>query len=271
MPIARGVEVYNADASRVLARGFLYTQAELDLARADRIPAILVDEVARAELTELYTGLELTEFGVSRVVAALQPLPPEPQSRGWREGEALAEAWLVDHQQCEFPWSFNRDLRHPRASLPGAELVGFAGAAADDVRIAFGQVKTSKELRHPPQIVTRGATSLISQLRQLRDDANIKSVLVNYMGFRACSEVPWRAKFQSAAKRYFESGSLEIAIFGMLVRDTQPDAADLSTAAIALERDGNAAIRIEIYCLNLPLGSIPEGPQRTNSQRNSPS
>ena len=43
----------------------------------------------------------------------------------WQVGEAMAEAYLVDHRQCEFPWPSGRDLRNPEASPAGADLVGF--------------------------------------------------------------------------------------------------------------------------------------------------
>ena len=178
---------------------------------------------------------ELTEFGAENVVATLAIIPEEAQSKGWREGEALAEAWLVTHKNCEFPWPFHRDLRHHRASLPGAELVGFTGTTTSDVRIAFGQVKTSKDDDSPPSVINAGDKSLIKQALQLRDDQNIKTTLVNYLAYRATLSVSWAPKFRAAAARYFHSGFMEIAIFGVLVRDVPPNDADLKNAASHLE------------------------------------
>ncbi len=116
-------------------------------------------------LEELFSSLELTDFGQANVAEALRRIPREEHSRGWREGEALAQAWLTDHKDCDFPWPFNRDLRHHGASLPGAELVGFTGTDGEP-RFAFGQVKTSKEAKHPPQVVNQGDKSLINQALQ---------------------------------------------------------------------------------------------------------
>ncbi len=116
-------------------------------------------------LEELFSSLELTDFGQANVAEALRRIPREEHSRGWREGEALAQAWLTDHKDCDFPWPFNRDLRHHGASLPGAELVGFTGTDGEP-RFAFGQVKTSKEAKHPPQVVNQGDKNLINQALQ---------------------------------------------------------------------------------------------------------
>lgn len=261
MTVARGIEVYNADVPPVLARGYSYASEDLAAARADRLPAILADERGRGSLEELCSGLELTEFGSENVAEALRAIPEEEHSRGWREGEALAEAWLVDHRHCEFPWPFNRDLRHPRASLPGAELVGFEGETEENSRFAFAQVKTSKEQQSPPQVVNRGDKSLINQMLQLREDKQIKQTIVSYLAYRTQAGVAWSGKFRAAAARYFNSGANEIALFGVLVRDVEPVDADLRGAAMRLCDGCPPLTRVELYGLYLPIGSIPAGPQ----------
>ena len=205
--------------------------------------------------------MELTEFGKENVVETPQVIPEEDHSRGWREGEALAEAWLVDHKHCEFPWPFNRDLRHHRASMPGAELVGFTGENIDQARFAFGQVKTSKETRTPPQVVNQGEKCLINQALQLRDDAKIKKTVVDYLAYRAQTGVSWSLKFRAAATRYFNSGTMEVALFGILVRDVSPAHTDLKGAAASLAEGCHPSTRIELCGLYLPEGSIPAGPQ----------
>lgn len=267
MPVARGTEVYNVDAAPVVARGYSYTQADLEAVRSERLQAVLTDKSGRDSLAEFYGSLELTEFGSGNVAAALNAIPADEQSRGWREGEALAEAWLVDHRQCEFPWPFNRDLRHHRASLPGAELVGFAGKAEEEVRFAFGQVKTSKELQNPPQVVNRGEKSLINQMLQLRDDRQIKKTVIDYLAYRTQAGVSWVGKFRAAAKRYFNSGMTELSLFGVLVRDVEPVAEDLAAAAMRLSEDCHPSLRIEFCGLYLPEGTIPEGPQHGPRKR----
>lgn len=267
MPVAEGTEVYNADAAPVIARGYVYTEAELETARVERLEAVLDDHEGRDYLAELYRGLELTEFGGEKVAEVLEAIPQEDHSRGWREGEALAEAWLVDNRQCEFPWPFNRDLRHYRASLPGAELVGFTGEPGEgDVCLAVGQVKTSKEQRFPPQCVNSGDKCLVNQLLQLRDDIHMKNTLLHYLAHRS-QGAPWYPKFREAAQRFLNSGQTEIALFGVLIRDVDPRPTDLAGAAARLQSDCPAASRIELSGLYLPVGSIPEGPQHRPRQR----
>lgn len=270
MAIAKGIEVYNVDAAPVVARGYSYDQADIDAARADCLEGILSDESGRESLAEFYAGLELTEFGNTNVADALQATPEEEHSRGWREGEAIGEAWLVSHKECDFPWPFNRDLRHYRASLPGAELVGFVGETDEDARFAFGQVKTSKEQRNPPQVVNHGETCLISQMLQLRDDRRIKETIVDYLAYRAQAGVPWLLKFRVAAARYFNSGMTEVALFGVLVRDVQPVGADLAGAAACLATDCPPLSRVEFCALYLPLGAIISGPQHGSRGQGSP-
>lgn len=267
MPVAQGLEVYTADDRSVVARGFLLDQAELDEARSERLPQILRDQAGRNDLESLFASFDLTEFGSQILSQVLQPLEEEEHSRGWREGEALAEAWLVDHKECEFPWPFNRDLRHHRASLPGAELVGFTGTDVSDSKLAFGQVKTSKESQTPPQVVNRGEKCLISQALQLRDNYEIKKTLLEYLAYRAQTGVSWTARFRVAAQKCLNSGFSEIAVFGVLVRDVAPDARDLAGAASALRTGCNALTRIELFGLYLPVGCIPSGPQHGPRQR----
>lgn len=268
MTVAQGTEVYNADSSPVVARGYAYAQADLDSARATEIPALLTDEEGREDLSEFYEGIEgLTGFGKQQLEATLEPIEEEEHSIGWREGEALGEAWLTAHKECEFPWPFNRDLRHHRASMPGAEMVGMSGSGPDDAVLAFGQVKTSKERRFPPQAVTERKKGLVTQMRDLRDNEKLKRTIVNYLAFRAVVGGSWVQKFRNALTRYFNSGMLHVAIFGVLVRDVATDSGDLSAAAATLAQRCDPRTRMELVAIYLPAGSIPPGPQHGPRRR----
>jgi len=242
------------------------SQEELDDAREERLPDVLTDAPGLEHLEEFYSGLELTEFGQDNIAEALQPIPEDESSRGWREGEALAEAWLTDHKNCEFPWPFNRDLRHHRASLPGAELVGFIGAGTD-TQFVFSQVKTSKEDRYPPQVVNRGDKSLIKQTLQLRDDKNIKKTLVHYILQRATLDNGLVGQARVATKKWLESNYLDLVIFGVLIRDVPYSQFDLSGAAETLCEGCHPATRIEFIAIYLPEGAIPGGPQHRPRER----
>lgn len=269
MAVAQGTKVYDADSPPVLARGYEYAQADLDAARATEIPALLADEDGHGGLADFCGALGLTGFAQQVLEETLEANEEEDHSRGWREGEALAEAWLTAHKECEFPWPFNRDLRHHRASMPGAEMVGMAGAGPDDAVLAFGQVKTSKDARTPPSVVTAGNKCLIQQMRDLREDEKIKKTLVQYLAHRgrASAGEPWVAKFQAALSRYCESGKLQMAIFGVLIRDVARAALDLSAAAVTLANGCDPQTRMELVAIYLPAGSIPAGPQHGPRRR----
>lgn len=269
MAVALGTQVYDAGTPPVAARGYSYTQEELDGARSSEIPALLQDEQGLADLSEFCSDLVLTGFGADTLKDTLKPLPDENHSKGWREGEALAEAWLTTHRGCEFPWPFKRDLRHPRASLPGAELVGVCSSAPTDHLLVFGQVKTSKEAKNPPQVVTNKADGLVRQMTDLREKDDLKKSIILYLTYRALSEpaASWVMKFRSALTKYCDSGKLALVIFGVLLRDVAAKALDVSSAAEVLAVGCHALTRMELVALYLPEGSIASGPQHARRKQ----
>lgn len=255
-----GDEVYVADAMPVKARGIGISPERLQELRAQRLQDILTDNPGREQVDVLFGSLELTAFGAEAVAQVLKPSPEEEHSRGWREGEALAEAWLIDAEDCEFPWPFNRDLRHPRASLPGPELVGFT-CDSDGDRFVFAQVKTSKEQRFPPGVVHHSKHGLVAQLTALHNDRSLKDCVVKYLGYRAKADQPWFGRYRTAAIRYFNSNAAAVSLFGVLVRDVPPKQADLAEAATDLANVCCAETHVALYGLYLPTGAIPPGPQ----------
>jgi len=255
-----GDEVYVADSMAVRARGFAISAERLKELRDKRLRDILSDGKGREDVAVLFGGLELTAFGTETVTQILQPPVEEEHSHGWREGEALAEAWLIDAEACEFPWPFNRDLRHPRASLPGPELVGFVCDTGGD-RFAFAQVKTSKELRFPPSVVHHDKHGLVAQLTALHNDRSLKVCAVMYLGYRATTEQSWCGRYRTAAVRYFNSDAKVVSLFGVLVRDVAPAERDLAAAATNIANACCPDTRVALYGLYLPPDAIPAGPQ----------
>ena len=69
-------------------------------------------------------GLATTDMATEQVERLLQAVP---DPKGWEIGEALAECVLREDSGYEMHWPWNtvRDHRTPRASRPGADLVGF--------------------------------------------------------------------------------------------------------------------------------------------------
>ena len=236
MKIATGRKAYSAGTPPVKAEGLLFSQAELNTALEHRLPPLLCDDVGKKKVEEFVGGLATTAFETDLLAAALNVIP---SVKDWQIGESLAEAYLVDHKDCEFPWPTGRDLRNPNASPAGADLVGFQ-LHGKSSRFAFGEVKTSKEEKWPPQVVT-SRHGLAKQLEVLRDSEQTKHHLVII--------------YRQAVKRYLNNTS-DISLFGFLVRDVVPKAEDLQSRAKVLAKGCPNETSIELHALYLPSKSI---------------
>lgn len=122
MTMALGTEVYTADATPVVARGVFYSGSELTAALIGSVSRILWDDAGTAELETILARVSTTEFSDQSIKRILGS---RPMLKNWRVGEALAEAFLIEHRACDFPWPSGRDLKNPSASPAGTDLVGF--------------------------------------------------------------------------------------------------------------------------------------------------
>ena len=252
MAVAVGIEIYNADSVPVTARGFSYTDEELDDALGGSVSPILWDDSGTDSLQAILTSMTTTDFSdesVKRILAN------RPAPENWRAGEALAEAFLVEHRQCEFPWPSGRDLKNPTASPGGTDLVGLQETAATTNvhRFAFGEVKTSEQEAWPPSVMD-GRHGLKKHLENLRDSTDVKDSLVKYLGHHA-SETDWFPHYRSATVRYLAS-PVDVSLFGVLVRDVAPKRQDLESRAAALASDCPDQTSIELRAMYLPKRSI---------------
>lgn len=248
MPPAVGTQVYAADHPPVMARGYSFTDAELTAMLAEDVRAIVHDDAGVAEVEALLTAVATTEFSDTVV---RQILRTTRQVEPWRVGEAIAEAYLVEHRHCEFPWPGGRDLKNPDSSPAGTDLVGFH--LTDRVRFAFSEVKTSDHREYPPSLMY-GRHGLKQQLENLRDSTAVKDALVKYLALHATGR-PWEQRFRQAAARYVHDRS-DVTIFGVLVRDVLPNALDCSGRADRLSQQCPALSIVELLALYLPADSI---------------
>lgn len=253
MTMPKGAEAYAADAAPVVARGISYTEGELDAMLHGPVKAILKDVVGLSTLHDLLATVVTTDFardGLEEFMDADIPLD------NWRVGEAVAEGFIAGHRDCEFPWPNSRDLKNPNASPAGCDLTGFrpTGEGEFPYQFAFGEVKTSEQKEWPPSVM-QGRHGLIKQLEGLRDDRKVKDALIRYMGHRALKS-SWEPQYKSAASRYFRSGSKDVALFGVLVRDVDAKSLDLAARAVALSTACPTETAIELYALYLPSSSI---------------
>lgn len=251
MRLAIGSQNYTHGAPPVSANAFTWTQAELDFGLSGPVKAAVFDDSGLADIAAMLASVASTEFDHSDISKALLLPAQEPES--WRVGEAIAETYLTSHRDCMFPWPDGRDVRKSGSSLPGADLVGFRADGASH-SFAFGEVKTSSETKYPPGAMY-GQTGLKQQLEDLRDSHDIRQDLMRYLAHRAL-RASWRNAFVQAFTR-FSKNSADVSVFGVLIRDVQPDAEDLRARTSALGKSPPNGISIELIALYLPVGCIP--------------
>lgn len=178
-----------------------------------------------------------------------QLLAFEPKRKPWEVGEALAESLLKDELGIVLPWNMERDKRTPRASLPGADLIGFL-KEDEEVFLVLGEVKTSWDKSAPPNVMS-GRSGMIYQLDRLAVDREIHSTLLKWLNVR-CKQEPFQSLYRQAVQKYLNSQGRDIMLCGLLLRDTNPNELDLKNRALKLAKNVVAPTRIELTAWYLP-------------------
>ncbi|MBS1954935.1 MAG: hypothetical protein JST89_12155 [Cyanobacteria bacterium SZAS-4] len=259
-----GNEVYNVDAGSVVARGISHDDSELIAAFAGPIKAIITDSDGKHRIEGFLTNLATSEFQTAAIAEIIEN---SSALTSHRLGEAIAESFLIETSNCEFPFPMARDQRNPNANAAGADLVGFVSHAGS-FRFAFGEVKTSSDESCPPQVMY-GQGGLKQQLEGLRDDRKVSNALVRYLSHKYASSVVNSTKFESAASRYL-SNHRDITIYGVMVRDVAPNSIDLATRAKSLHKDCPNHIGIELKALyfSAPISEMVALFHRSTAQDN---
>ena len=249
MTVAAGERIYTIGNAPCLGIGLKWSSDELDAALDGPVAAVLFDDAGKADIEEILAGLADANFDQEQ----LRRILDDPgHIDDWRVGEAIAESYLTDHRSCCFPWPDGRDERKRGSSLPGADLVGF-GIDDNGDCFAFGEVKTSSELKYPPGAVY-GRTGLKQQLEDLRDNEMIRDDLFKYLGYRA-KEAPWKSRFKNAGIRYLQNKS-DLQLYGFLVRDVEPCQDDLEVRVTSLVTNCPLGTQITLLALYLPDGRV---------------
>jgi hypothetical protein len=213
----------------------------------EQVKARLDDDAGEENFQTCLRGLDLTGMGRTCLEEVLNTKVPE--SRAWAMGEAFAEAWLTECYKIEFPWNMERDKRHPFASLPGADLVGFQ-KIGDKFHLVLGEVKTSGENKSPPQVMS-GRSGMVHQLDNVANDLRLVRELISWLYHRTRGGT-YEQAFKSSCINYFESQAKDIVLFGILIRDTAPNEQDLSGRGQALRRKLSAPTQCHLIALYLP-------------------
>ena len=215
----------------------------------------LNDQPGNDEFNAHLRGLASTGFAQNSLNAILSANVPE--ERDWAVGEAFAESWLTKKYGAVWPWNTVRDKRTPKASLPGADLIGFV-EINNQTRLLIGEVKTSSDKDTPPNVMN-GQHGMIHQLEKLVTDLSLISQLLQWLQPR-CKNTVYQNQFNAAVILLLNSNNKSIAIFGILIRDTQPHEKDLSVRAKALAKSVEEPTECQLQALYLPhpIASLPD-------------
>lgn len=174
------------------------------------------------------------------------------ECREWEVGEALAECALQHDsgRQIVWPWNTVRDRRSPRASLQGADLVGFR-SDGDSYLLLIGEVKTSSDLNTPPNVIY-GHSGMMWQLQNNATKTEIHHAIIKWLFFR-CTSAPYQEMYKEAVARFLGSSGLDFIIMGVLIRDTAPNDSDFKNRAKALASTLHNSITVELIAWYLPI------------------
>lgn len=220
---------------------------KFDSFMANEVAPRLHDEAGKADFSAHLNSLASTGFAQDSLQAILEA--EQPEERDWAVGEALAEAWLSREHGVVWPWNMERDKRTAQASLPGADLVGFV-TQGSETRLALGEVKSSSDRDIPPNVMT-GRKGMTRQLENLATDVGLLHTLLRWLQPR-CRGNSAEPHFNAAISLLFQSGNKAMTLFGVLVRDTQPDERDLRSRGQHLAGIVNAPADCHLLALYLP-------------------
>lgn len=207
----------------------------------------LNDATGREEFHALLRDLPQTGFGEDALDEILDAETSE--ERDWAVGEALAEALLTEDYGVRWPWNMERDKRNPKASLPGADIVGFM-AHGTRYRLALGEVKTSAAEEYPPGVMS-GKSGMTHQIDALATNLVIIYQLLKWLHHR-CKGNEFEPLYREAVVDFLESGNELVSLFGILIRDTVPNELDLKARGKTLGTNIPAAASCKLLAVYLP-------------------
>ena len=228
----------------------------------EKVASRLYDEEEQAEFETHLRGLSNTNFARENLDVFLAA-DTEESKDGWVVGEAIAEAFLTQEHNVVWPWNMNRDKRNPRASLAGADLVGFK-VDGPKVQFAFGEVKTSQDSNSPPGLM-KGPKGMPDQLTNLAEDSSLIWGLIRWL-FSRCRTQPHKEFFRSAMKLFVDSGCKITSLYGVLVRDTSPIEKDLRRGGQKLAEVVNPPAICHLFAIYIPC-TVTDLPYRVTGDR----
>jgi len=220
-----------------------------------RVYAKLADLEGKRQFKTFLEGLRLTGYGTEKLEEFLRPNPKE--ERKWAISEALCETYLEEEEKVKIPWNTLRDKKNFASSLPGADIVGLK-QNGNQWLLVVGEVKSSSEESVPPQVMRISKKQL--EYLALKPDAI--QLLFKWLFYRVKNTALY-PYFEQAMVTFLESGSKAVALYGMLVRDTEANEKDLSSVGIALREKISLPMTCHSIAIYLPW-SLDRLPQKIN-------
>ena len=239
---------YEGQSQQVYWRGISMDAGdEFDAFMTNDVASRLHDEEGSAEFESHLRSLANTGFARDSLDAILGAEVVE--ERDWAVGEAMAESYLEREHDVTWPWNMERDKRNPNASLPGADLIGFR-IIGEEVQLALGEVKTSSDTSTPPGVMS-GRSGMTHQIDTLANNLSLICQLLKWLWPR-CKGTAHETSFNQAVGLFLNSDNKAIALFGVLIRDTQPNEQDLQARGQQLAESIQVPTTCNLIAIYIP-------------------
>ena len=240
--------IYNNQEGQVTWNGVSMEDGDgFNTFMTSEVASRLYDAEGHNEFETHLRGLANTGFARNSLNAILAAEVAE--ERDWAVGEAMAEAYLNHTYGIIWPWNMERDKRNPNASLPGADFVGFE-IDGDNARLVLGEVKTSSDANTPPGVM-KGRSGMAHQIDNLANNLSLICQLLKWLLPR-CKGTTHETTFDVAVGLFLNSGNKAISLFGVLIRDTNPNALDLQVRGTSLAKGLQSPTTCHLIAIYLP-------------------
>lgn len=239
---------YHGSHSRCSWTGQRLAAADIDLIK-DEVRERALDLAYSAALEDQMRDLAQTGAASDWIEAFLADAQGA-DVLDWQVGEAIAEALLQGDFAVVFPWNTRRDERVPKASLPGADLVGMSTEDGTPA-LVFGEVKSSADSACPPGVLV-GKSGMVQQLERILDDRSVQLTLIQWLSARV-PDGPLGDLFNDALGRFVNTQGAAVRLIGALIRDTEPNEADVTARGRDLGDRAAEPGTVELLVFYLPL------------------
>lgn len=161
-------------------------------------------------------------------------------------GEGIADLFLMERHGAFLPSNRRRDLKNPNASQAGADIAGYVVQADGSYCFLFGEVKSSSDGNTPPSVMSNPSSGMVAQIKRVCEARGYQRTLMYYLRERSQDAV--NKPFYDSALQNLAKGNLELV--GVLVRDTQPNTADVKLPMGKMSKVVPPQYRCHVYVLH---------------------